>query len=232
MSPLETQQPAPPSFTSIVVSALRDSSDVLKKNAVPFIILSGVVIAVAVWIVSARRAVAGNDPAFSVIAAWNIAGIFAQAFAIRAAMKTHDPHFEFSLQTLLVGLLIAMGQSLITVTGLYLLIVPGIYFGSRFYLAYTTFLLGARNPYAASWRLTGTAFWNNLGLVASNFCIQIAAMLIAVYAAFAAVSFNSGYAVLAAPAVFWAYTWAFAFGQLSALRWALALQAATPLPDQ
>jgi hypothetical protein len=198
--------------------AFSSSIAALLSQKAAYAILSAATVLIAIALLATSKV---GAPAIMI--SWNLAGIVGQPFAIAAAIRFSKPDFRMTAARLIVGLAISLAFGLIVGAGLYALIIPGVWLGTKLSLWFTLYELGVSNPMRTSWHLTGGAFWKTLLLFAALIVFGYITILIVAMGGTLVASGVPALAIVCAPLVFLYYVWFFGLSQLVWARWSSEL---------
>jgi len=155
----------------------------------------------------------------------NLCGAVASFFAMAAVARTERPGFELTFVRVLavVGIAIAVGAA--AEFALVLLILPGVWIGTKWSLATWTYLLSdGENPFGESWAITTGHFWETFAY-AILMAIAVGVLLAAGFflPAFLAYLLPPA-AVVLVPIAFLAYVFAYHVTFLGQMRLMLELR--------
>jgi ribosomal-protein-alanine N-acetyltransferase len=105
--------------------------------------------------------------------------------ALVGAMRLDRPDFRPTTGFILRLAGVYVIAAAVFVAGLVVLIAPGLYFGTRLWLAPVAVALEGKavgQAIARSWNLTGRAFWQTFALFAIVFCLEVLAGALAIFA--------------------------------------------------
>jgi hypothetical protein len=155
----------------------------------------------------------------------DLCAVIGAFFAIPAIVRTIRPDFEMTFIRVLAVIGIGLVVGIVTEIGLFLLIVPGFWFGVKLALSTWTYLVSEdKNPFGEAWEITTGHFWETFGffLLLTIFVMILYAVvfLIPVCLAF----FVPLTAVVLTPLAFLGYMFIYHVTGLGEMRWMLELR--------
>jgi hypothetical protein len=155
----------------------------------------------------------------------NLCGVIAAFFAIPAIVRTVQPEFKMTFIRILAVIGIGLVVGVVAELGLFLLIVPGIWFGVKLSLSTWTYLVSEdKNPFGEAWEITTGHFWETFGFL---FVLSILVTLVTIVVFFIPVCvaiFVPVSAVVLTPLAFLGYMYVYHVASLGEMRWMLELR--------